>query len=64
MNYIDLSYNSICDKGVKALAKSLAKNHTLTEIVLDNNNIGNNGAKAVAESLLTNNTLTSNRSWS
>jgi hypothetical protein len=56
---IDLAYNNIGDKGVKAIGEGLKVNTSLTFIYLCYNNIGDKGAKAIGEALKVNTSLTS-----
>ena len=54
---LDLTGKRIGDVGARALAASLEKNTTLTDLGLDDNEIGDDGAKALAASLEKNTTL-------
>ena len=54
---LDLTGKRIGDVGARALAASLEKNTTLTDLGLDDNEIGDDGARALAASLEKNTTL-------
>ena len=54
---LDLTGKRIGDVGARALAASLEKNTTLTDLGLDDTEIGDDGAKALAASLEKNTTL-------
>jgi len=54
---LDLSDNNIGDRGVQALASSLASNGILRELRLSNKNIGDKGVESLAESLAHNRAL-------
>ncbi|CAO3563710.1 unnamed protein product [Mortierella alpina] len=58
---LDLSGNSIGDKGAQALSEALKINSTVTTLNLGSNSIGANGAQALSEALKTNSTLTTLR---
>uniref|UniRef100_A0A8C9VHE9 NLR family CARD domain containing 3 n=1 Tax=Scleropages formosus TaxID=113540 RepID=A0A8C9VHE9_SCLFO len=54
---ISLAENSISNKGIKAISRSLMVNRSLTSLDLRSNNIGPKGAKSLAEALKNNNVL-------
>uniref|UniRef100_A0A8C9RZY7 NLR family CARD domain containing 3 n=1 Tax=Scleropages formosus TaxID=113540 RepID=A0A8C9RZY7_SCLFO len=58
---ISLAENSISNKGIKAISRSLMVNRSLTSLDLRSNNIGPKGAKSLAEALKNNNVLVSIR---
>ena len=55
---MDLSANSISDKGATELSKFLDKNKTVLHLDLHNNKIGLHGVQALQKSLFGNITLT------
>uniref|UniRef100_A0A8V0YX25 NLR family CARD domain containing 3 n=1 Tax=Gallus gallus TaxID=9031 RepID=A0A8V0YX25_CHICK len=54
---LSLAENQICNKGAKALARSLMVNRSLTVLDLRSNSIGPSGAKALADALKKNQVL-------
>ncbi|XP_048817697.1 NLR family CARD domain-containing protein 3 isoform X2 [Lagopus muta] len=56
---LSLAENQICNKGAKALARSLMVNRSLTALDLRSNSIGSSGAKALADALKKNQVLLS-----
>ncbi|XP_042683992.1 NLR family CARD domain-containing protein 3 isoform X2 [Centrocercus urophasianus] len=56
---LSLAENQICNKGAKALARSLKVNRSLTALDLRSNSIGPSGAKALADALKKNQVLLS-----
>uniref|UniRef100_A0A8C9FMM0 NLR family CARD domain containing 3 n=1 Tax=Pavo cristatus TaxID=9049 RepID=A0A8C9FMM0_PAVCR len=56
---LSLAENQICNKGAKALARSLMVNRSLTVLDLRSNSIGPSGAKALADALKKNQVLLS-----
>ncbi|XP_015732849.2 LOW QUALITY PROTEIN: NLR family CARD domain-containing protein 3 [Coturnix japonica] len=56
---LSLAENQICNKGAKALARSLMVNRSLTVLDLRSNTIGPSGAKALADALKKNQVLLS-----
>ncbi|XP_052535650.1 NLR family CARD domain-containing protein 3 isoform X2 [Tympanuchus pallidicinctus] len=56
---LSLAENQICNKGAKALARSLMVNRSLTALDLRSNSIGPSGAKALADALKKNQVLLS-----
>ncbi|XP_070182517.1 leucine-rich repeat-containing protein 74A-like [Littorina saxatilis] len=55
--HLDLSYNHLRAKGIKGLAKMLAKNTGLLNLDISRNGVGTDGAKLLGEGLSHNNKL-------
>lgn len=58
LQYLNLAFNDILDEGAEQVAKMIASNTTLQELILDDNYIGPTGALPLMSAIASNSSLT------